>query len=189
LRERKKERTRQAIQDEAVRLFLEQGYERTTIDQIAAAAEVSERTLFRYFPTKADILAYDMIEPAVAEAFVGQPPRLTATAALRAAIQQVYASLPQDRIQRERGRQRLIAEVRGLRAITPRKIDDVLGLLTAAALRRTGRAPGDQALSTWVGAVAGVIGTCYRDWALDPAGQDIIDLIDGRLAALESGLM
>jgi hypothetical protein len=34
-----------------------------------------------------------------------------------------------------------------------------------------------------------VIGTCYRDWALDPAGQDIIDLIDGRLAALESGLM
>jgi AcrR family transcriptional regulator len=52
LRERKKARTRAAIQRHALRLFQEQGYSATTVDQIAAAAEISPSTFFRYFPTK-----------------------------------------------------------------------------------------------------------------------------------------
>ncbi len=52
LREQKKARTREALADAALRLYAEQGFEQTTVDQIAEAAEVARRTFFRYFPSK-----------------------------------------------------------------------------------------------------------------------------------------
>lgn len=56
LRERKKRRTRQAISDAAIRLILDRGFERVSVADIAAAAEVSKPTLFKYFRTKEDLI-------------------------------------------------------------------------------------------------------------------------------------
>jgi AcrR family transcriptional regulator len=61
LRERKKQRTRARLVDAAVQLCLEHGYENTTVEQIAAAADVSPRTFSRYFPTK-DAVVVAVIE-------------------------------------------------------------------------------------------------------------------------------
>ena len=57
LRERKKLKTRVAIRGAAYRLISEQGYEATSVEQIAEAAEVSPSTVFRYFPAKEDAAA------------------------------------------------------------------------------------------------------------------------------------
>jgi AcrR family transcriptional regulator len=56
LRERKRHETLQRIADAGVRLFLDKGYEKTTIEEIAAAADISRRTFFYYFKSKDDIL-------------------------------------------------------------------------------------------------------------------------------------
>ncbi|MEV6201956.1 TetR family transcriptional regulator [Streptomyces sp. NPDC051771] len=58
LRTRKKQRTHDAIGDAAVSLFLERGFDRVSVNEIAAAAEVSKPTLFRYFPTKEDLVLH-----------------------------------------------------------------------------------------------------------------------------------
>lgn len=58
LRARKKERTRDAIGDAAVSLFLEHGFDRVSVNDVAAAADVSKPTLFRYFPTKEDLVLH-----------------------------------------------------------------------------------------------------------------------------------
>jgi AcrR family transcriptional regulator len=69
LRERKKQQTRWTIQAHALRLFVEQGYEATTIDRVCQEAEVSPSTFFRYFPTKEDVVVLDQYDPLLIEIF------------------------------------------------------------------------------------------------------------------------
>ena len=72
-RQRKKAATSDRIRASALRLFREQGYDATTVEQIAAAAGVSHMTFFRYFPTKEDVALYDGYDPLIAS-FIAQTP-------------------------------------------------------------------------------------------------------------------
>ena len=72
-RQRKKTATSDRIRECALRLFHEQGYDATTVEQIAAAAGVSHMTFFRYFPTKEDVALSDSYDPLIAS-FIAQTP-------------------------------------------------------------------------------------------------------------------
>ena len=76
LRERKKTATREALHEAALRLFAERGYRATTIADIAAAANVSQRTFFRYFRSKDDVALQDVgrLLPRLRQAIVARPP-------------------------------------------------------------------------------------------------------------------
>ena len=94
LRERKKQRTRATLLDAAVELCDRQGFERTTVDQIAAIAEVSPRTFSRYFATK-DAIAFALIDDAIdlaALELARQPRELNHFEALRRAYVTMYTS-------------------------------------------------------------------------------------------------
>jgi AcrR family transcriptional regulator len=65
-RQRKKNATRDRIRASALRLFGEQGYDATTVEQIAAAAGVSHMTFFRYFPAKEEVALSDSYDPLLA---------------------------------------------------------------------------------------------------------------------------
>jgi AcrR family transcriptional regulator len=85
LRERKKQRTRQALSDTAIAMFLAAGFDQVAVADIAAAAEVSKPTLFKYFPTKEDLVLYRFAdhEDEAARTVAGRHPGETPLAALR----------------------------------------------------------------------------------------------------------
>ncbi|MGW5754871.1 acyl-CoA-like ligand-binding transcription factor [Nocardia rhamnosiphila] len=155
LRELKKERTRLAIQEAALRLFARDGYENTTVKQIAAAAEVAERTFFRYFPTKEDVVAWDTLDLSFAERFHAQPATVGAFEAVRATLKETFTDLPPPEQRRLRERVVLMTSVPPLRAML---LDQLVGTghtIAQLVADRTGADPGDPAIRALVGAVVG----------------------------------
>lgn len=188
LRERKKVRTRSAIQDAALRLFRKQGYAATTVRQIADAAEVSQQTFFRYFPSKADTVLQDHFDPALAEAFADQPAELGATAAFRAALREVSSALTAEQIALETERRALISEMDDFPAVISSHLQSAMGLYTEALARRSGQRADSPAVRTWVGAMSGIAVSCYLAWAESPSQAGIFHLIDESMAMLEEGI-
>jgi AcrR family transcriptional regulator len=190
LRERKKGRTRTAIQQEALRLFREHGYAATTVEQIAAAADVSPSTVFRYFAGKEDLLVLDEHLPlahAVAEAFEAQPPHVTAVGALRAAIRTAMAQLPPaDRTARLERDVALLA-VPELWSANLGLLGRALDELDALVARRAERDPFDPGVRALTDAGLGVAVRVFLAAEDDP-DADPADALDEALAALEAGL-
>ncbi len=190
LRERKKAKTHEAIQGAALRLFHAQGYEQTTIEQIAEAAEVSPSTFFRYFPTKEDIVLHDALDPRFFAAFAEQPPELSPVQALRVAMRSVLEQLTPQELEIERERQELITSVPALRA---RMLDGFVTTMRGMAAElaaRVGRSPDDLAVLAVTGAVLGAgIAVWFASSASDRVWTDEIstylERFDVALAHLE----
>jgi AcrR family transcriptional regulator len=99
LRERKKERARRELERAALELFEKNGFEGTTIKEIAAAAEMSPRTFFRYFETKEDVIFAHAAEDmeALRTCLARQPMEEGTFAAVRAAMIEWADHLQNDR--------------------------------------------------------------------------------------------
>jgi AcrR family transcriptional regulator len=187
LRERKKAKTRAAIQHEALRLFREQGYEETTIEQIADAAEVSQSTFYRYFPTKEDVVLWDEFDELLIEAFERQPSQLTPIQAMRGAFRAVFDGLTPEQWDEQRQRFGLVIAVPELRAATANQIIDTIGVAAEAIGGRVGRPADDFAVRTIAGAVIGVVLPLFLILQENPSA-DWVSLADEAFARLDAGL-
>lgn len=92
LRERKKQRTRKAISDAATELFAERGFDSVTIDEVAAVAEVSKKTVFNYFGCKEDLL-FDEADAAEARLLAAVRERGQEESVLHAVRRHVLAAI------------------------------------------------------------------------------------------------
>jgi AcrR family transcriptional regulator len=140
LRERKKQKTRETIVDAAMELFLEKGYERTTIADIAYAAVVSPRTISTYFPTKEDILFDDTpeIHRLFAHALEDRAGGVTALDALREII---FKSL--DLGAHELQRKRIVAQDEALRRIERARMAPFEEMMVEAIAKDLNSGPDD----------------------------------------------
>ena len=187
LRERKKARTRAAIREHAFRLFRKQGYDATTVEQIAEAAEVSPSTFFRYFPTKEDVVLQDDMDLLWLDAIRAQPPDLSPLAALRAGMHAAFASLSPEQFAQARESTKLAFTVPAVRARSLDEFTRTIGIIAAALGERSGRDPADPAVRVLAGAVVGV---AVAAWFAAP-GDDLTNFaknFDEGLALLEAGL-
>jgi AcrR family transcriptional regulator len=186
LRERKKAKTRAAIREHALRLIAEQGYDATTVEQIAEAAEVSPSTFFRYFPTKEDVVLQDDLDLLWIDAYRAQPAELSPIAAMRTALHEAFATMSEDDLAVLRQTMDLTVAIPAVRARMLDEFARTTQVLASAIAERAGRAEDDFAVLTVAGAVLGVaVGAWFT------AAHDIeafADRYERGLALLEAGL-
>jgi AcrR family transcriptional regulator len=187
LRERKKERTRETIRARALHLFVTQGYQATTVQQIIDDVEVSESTFFRYFPTKGDVVLTDDFDPIIVAAFLRQPQDLGPIEALRRAFNETFGELTAEQLVEQQDRMHLILSVPELRASMLDQFGQAMRLLAGAIAERTQRRPDDMEVLTIAGAVVGVAMAVMFVMIDDPAA-DLHVLLDQGMARLQAGL-
>ncbi|RMI47025.1 GNAT family N-acetyltransferase [Actinomadura harenae] len=183
-----RERTRRAVRRElaglALRMFVERGYEATTVEDIAAAAGLSKRSFFRYFPAKEDVLFGDVEDLAVqiADEVRTRPQGESAWECLHAVLREWEPRL--HTAQRDLDALRLIETTPPLRARLHQKRDE-LRALVAAALRERPGADLDAFTADLLTAAAGAaLDAASREWLRTDGTADRAALIDRAFAAL-----
>ena len=185
-RARKKAATKHAIQEHALRLFVEKGYDATTVDEIAAAAGVSHMTFFRYFPRKEDVVEYDEYDPLIEELIAERPQAEAPIAALHAAIRIGLDQVLESDRAALLVRTRLILNNPVLRTRNLIAQDATRDLFARALARRAGLTTPDFAATVQASAALGAIGFAIMTWA-ENDGADLVALIDGAFDALHAG--
>ena len=180
LRDRRKRRTAEAIVAAALELFAERGFERTTIDQIAAAADISRRTFFATRRQGGVVLRrgerlLEVVEATLDAAPAGEPVLELARRATRAQAAHSVAD-PERRLARER----LIAATPALQA---RRLAKNLRWEQAITARLRERGSGEQEALLVPKLAMACFQTAYERWVRDP-GRDLPGLVDESFAAL-----
>ncbi|MER7173041.1 TetR/AcrR family transcriptional regulator [Streptomyces mesophilus] len=188
LRERKKQATRNAIRKATYALIEEQGYEATTIEQIARDADVSPSTVFRYFATKEDIVLTDEYDPIMLEVLrerpAGEPPLSSLRFLLTEAVKAVAAHEPEELKQRSR----LIVEVPAVRARMTETMAQTSQALSVVLAERTGREPDDLDVRMFTAAVLGALREAMIYWGEHEFEEDLLTVVLRTFDLFERGL-
>jgi AcrR family transcriptional regulator len=183
LRERKKARTRADLQRHALRLFRDQGYAGTTVDEIAAAAEVSRATFFRYFPSKEDVVRYDDVDAVRDAAFAAQPAGTPLLTALRTALRTTFDQLGPEKRELEELRMKIartVPELRDRNHVTVARAAEQVA-------RSTGRDPSDFEVQLCAGVILGAR-LAAQSLSDRTPGLSFLEAMDATLARLETGV-
>jgi AcrR family transcriptional regulator len=184
LRERKKLKLRRAIQAEALRLFEIQGYEQTTVEQIAEAAETSTTTFYRYFPTKEDVVLDDDFDALIAVTIASRPDGEPLGDTLRATAAVIGAASEADRDQNI-ARLRLMTDVPAVDARYAAEERKTIDLLTGLLADRTGRPAGDYQLALTAAALVAVLFAAARRWAAEHGATPLATLLDQAITTVD----
>jgi AcrR family transcriptional regulator len=193
LRERKKQRTREAIVDAALRLFEERGFDQTTIADIAEAADIAPRTFFGYFPSKEDVVFADfqMTLDGLSARLGDRSEDETAIDAIRAWIEGRLEGM--DLVDdRERCRKRLIGESEALAAHNRALMGRVEELLAEHIARDLGDRPDDVRPRMIASAVIGALSALDVKGAdgseSPPTREEALAIVDETLTFLRAGM-
>jgi AcrR family transcriptional regulator len=192
LRERKKQRTREAIVEAAFELFDERGFDGTTIADIAEAAEIAPRTFFSYFPSKDDVVFHDFEDKhaMLASWLRDREPGTNAFDALREGIASMGGEPDPSHLREKQLRGRLIRENTSLAAHSEHLQGKFAELLAEAVAEDLGEAPGDlrpRLVAAATSAAVGVIGEMSGDEAEHSAEtfESVLAFLRGGLAAMQ----
>lgn len=177
LRERKKQRTKEAIQREALRLFEAQGYEATTIEQIAAAADISPSTFFNYFPSKEDVIIFDPYDPQLIAAFLGRPAGEPLIDTLRQALAELSPLFERDR-DLMLLRSRIALSVPELQGRMLAEVERGHELLFGLVAQRLGRDPGEFEVRVFTRMLMGAMWEAMLEWVRQDGRPPLMQLID-----------
>ncbi|MET8134548.1 TetR family transcriptional regulator [Streptomyces sp. NPDC005251] len=188
LRERKKIKTRIAIREATYRLIAEQGYDATTIEQIAEAAEVSPSTVFRYFPTKEDIVLTDEYDPLLERELRERPADEPWFESLRHVIRKAIGVSSSEDPEITRLRTRLLVEVPAVRSRMMESMSVTGRLLSRAIGERSGRDPDSLEVRVFAMSLIGGLMETSLYWAETGQGDDLAELVERTVNVLEHGL-
>jgi AcrR family transcriptional regulator len=174
---------KQAIQTAALRLFGEQGYTATTVGMIADEVGIAERTCYRHFPTKPDLVLWDGADYDMLAHFRSRPEDEGVIAAFREALRAGFASLTAEQRVLEQRRAELIHEVPEIRAAHLEHFTSGAQEFTEAVAERSGRTPDDPEVVATTGAILGIM--LIAELALGRSRADHFTTIDDGLARLQ----
>src|SRR5262245_19350139 len=185
LRERKRTRTRLAIQAEAISLFAEKGYENTTVEDVAYAAAISPRTFFRYFPTKEDVVVWDEYDPVVEDLVAARPAGESVALTVRAVMVEALGGI----YRRDRAelltRVRLLTTVPELRA---RLLEAQSGAAEFASMLARQRGVDELEVRVVMAALGAIIVAALDEWQREDGKSDLLAIFDRMTKALAEGV-
>jgi TetR/AcrR family transcriptional regulator, regulator of mycofactocin system len=182
--------TRQRLEGTSLRLFAERGFDQTTVDDLAAAAGVGRRTIFRYFPSKNDIVfgaLDDRLHMLAAELEAGRIAGLPLAEMMRRAFQATSRYEPRER-ESLATRIYLIGSVPSLQAHAALRYQAWENVVRTAVQRRTGARDGIYPRAC-AAAVVGVMRAAFDAWLEAGARDDLPETISSALDMLAPGLL
>jgi AcrR family transcriptional regulator len=189
LRDRKKDRTRRAIQAEALRLFAEKGFQATTIEEIAAAAEVAPRTFFRYFPTKEDVVFWPEYLTSLPALVAARPADEPAVEALCHGIADGLASFYDEDRERVFERLKLAFRTPALHPRLRQQQANSANGMTAILVDRLGTRPDDLEIRAIAAAIAAALWVAAEEWQAHDGHGALGVLIDRALGTVLAGAL
>lgn len=155
---------------------------RHTCEQIAAAAEVSPATLYRYFSSKDDIILWDVFDPLIAEAVRTRPIRESALSAVRHGLAAALGDVAPVELEAVRQRAELIFSVPALRARSWEQLESLEAHLAPALAERAKRRGERRDAEVAAAVCASVVGLAVRRWVAQ--GGDLGCYVDEALEAI-----